>query len=232
MATRLRLQRHGKKGKPFYHVVAADARSPRDGRFIEKIGTYNPNTNPATIDVNHERALYWVQNGAEMTETTRALMKYKGVIYHNHLLNGLKKGALTAEQVEAKLEAWMREKSNKIQSKIDQLAGAADQAQQSRLKAEKALNEARMAELNAAAAARKAQAEAEARAAAGEAEAAEAQEEEVVAEGEVAAEAEAAAEETAAPEETAGEAAAEETAAPEETAGEAASEETATPEAE
>jgi small subunit ribosomal protein S16 len=178
MATRLRLQRHGKKGKPFYHVVAADARSPRDGRFIEKIGTYNPNTNPATIDVNHERALYWIQNGAEMSETTRALMKYKGVVYHNHLLNGLKKGALTAEQVEAKLEAWMREKSSKIQSKIDKLAGAADQAQQARLKAEKALNESRMAELNAAAAARKAQAEAEARAAAGEAEAAESQEEE------------------------------------------------------
>lgn len=170
MATRLRLQRHGKKGKPFYHVVAADARSPRDGRFIEKIGTYNPNTNPATIEINHERALYWVQNGAEMSETTRALMKYKGVVYHNHLLNGMKKGALTAEQVEAKLEAWMREKSAKIQSKIDQLAGAANQAQQSRLKAEKALNESRLAELEAVARARKAEAEAAARAAAGEAE--------------------------------------------------------------
>jgi small subunit ribosomal protein S16 len=169
MATRLRLQRHGKKGKPFYHVVAADARSPRDGRFIEKVGTYNPNTNPATIEINHERALYWVQNGAEMSETTRALMKYKGVVYHNHLLNGMKKGALTAEQVEAKLEAWMREKSAKIQSKIDQLAGAANQAQQSRLKAEKALNETRLAELEAAARARKAEAEAAARAAAGEA---------------------------------------------------------------
>ena len=209
MATRLRLQRHGKKGKPFYHVVAADARSPRDGRFIEKVGTYNPNTNPATIEINHERALYWVQNGAEMSETTRALMKYKGVVYHNHLLNGMKKGALTAEQVEAKLEAWMREKSAKIQSKIDQLAGAANQAQQSRLKAEKALNESRLAELEAAARARKAEAEAAARAAAGEAEeATEAIEEVSEAAGDEAA-ADTEAPEAAATEENAGEADAE-----------------------
>ena len=108
MATRLRLQRHGKKGKPFYHIVAADARAKRDGRFIEKIGTYNPNTNPATIDVVHDRALYWLQVGAEMTHTARAILKYKGVVYHNHLLNGVKKGALTEEDAKHKLHEQMR----------------------------------------------------------------------------------------------------------------------------
>ena len=110
MATRLRLQRHGKKGKPFFHIVAADARAKRDGRFIEKVGTYNPNTNPATIDIVHDRALYWLQVGAEMSHTARAIMKYKGVVYHNHLLNGVKKGALTEEQAQTKFEEWLREK--------------------------------------------------------------------------------------------------------------------------
>ena len=95
MAVRLRLQRHGKKGKPFYHLVAADARAKRDGRFIEKLGTYNPNTNPATIEVVHDRALHWLQVGAEPSDTARAILKYSGAIYHNHLLNGVRKGALT-----------------------------------------------------------------------------------------------------------------------------------------
>ncbi len=113
MATRIRLQRHGKKSKAFFHIVAADSRSKRDGKFIEKIGTYNPNTNPATIEINFDAAIKWVQVGAEMTDTARAIMSYKGVLYKNHLLNGVKKGALTAEQVEEKFAKWLSDKDAK-----------------------------------------------------------------------------------------------------------------------
>jgi len=176
MATRLRLQRHGKKGKPFYHVVAADARAPRDGRFIEKVGTYNPNTNPATIEVNHDRAVYWLQVGAEMSDTVRALMKYKGVVYHNHLLNGVKKGAFSEAEAQQKFEAWMREKGDKIAAKVAKLAGESEAAYAARMKAEKAVNDARLAELAAVEAAAKAEEEAAAAAAAAEAEAAAAEE--------------------------------------------------------
>ena len=145
MATRLRLQRHGKKGKAFYHVVAADARAPRDGRFIEKVGTYNPNTNPATIEIKHDRALHWLQVGAEMSDTVRALLKYKGVVYHNHLVNGVRKGALTEAEAEKRFEKWMTEKSAKVQGKIDQLNNESDKDKAARLAAEKAVNEARAA---------------------------------------------------------------------------------------
>ena len=105
MPTKIRLQRFGKKGQPFYHVVVADSRAPRDGKFIEKIGTYNPRTIPATIDLNLDRALYWLGTGAQPTETTRAILSYKGVLYKNHLLGGVKKGALTQEQADAKFSA-------------------------------------------------------------------------------------------------------------------------------
>ncbi|MBV42813.1 MAG: 30S ribosomal protein S16, partial [Crocinitomicaceae bacterium] len=145
MATRLRLQRHGKKGKAFYHVVAADARAPRDGRFIEKVGTYNPNTNPATIEVNHDRAVHWLQVGAEMSDTVRALLKYKGVVYHNHLLNGVRKGAMTEAEAQKRFEKWMSEKAAKVQGKIDQLNNESDKEKATRLAAEKAVNEAREA---------------------------------------------------------------------------------------
>ena len=101
MATKIRLQRHGKKGKPFYYIVVADARAPRDGRFIERLGSYNPNTNPATIDINFDKTLDWVNDGAQPTDTCRAILSYKGVMYKKHLQGGLKKGALTEEQVEA-----------------------------------------------------------------------------------------------------------------------------------
>ena len=121
MATRIRLQRHGKKGKAFFHIVAADSRAKRDGKFIEKLGTYNPNTNPATIDINFDRTLNWVQVGAEMSDTARAILSYKGVLYKNHLLNGVKKGALTAEQVETKFAAWLAEKDAKISNKKDEI---------------------------------------------------------------------------------------------------------------
>ena len=97
MATKIRLQRHGKKGKPFYYVVVADSRAPRDGRFIERLGSYNPNTNPATIDINFDKTLDWVNKGAQPTDTCRAILSYKGVLYKKHLEGGVKKGALTAE---------------------------------------------------------------------------------------------------------------------------------------
>ena len=121
MAVRLRLQRHGKKGKPFYHLVAADARAKRDGRFIEKLGTYNPNTNPATIEVVHDRALHWLQVGAEPSDTARAILKYSGAIYHNHLLNGVRKGALTEAEAQKRFDAWFNDKQAKIQAKRDGL---------------------------------------------------------------------------------------------------------------
>ncbi|MES2800513.1 MAG: 30S ribosomal protein S16 [Bacteroidota bacterium] len=143
MATRIRLQRHGKKGKAFFHIVAADSRAKRDGKFIEKLGTYNPNTNPATIEINFEKTLYWVQVGAELSDTARAILSYKGVLHKNHLLNGVKKGALTAEQVEEKFAAWLEEKAGKISGKVDGLAKNAAADKDARLKAEVVANEAR-----------------------------------------------------------------------------------------
>ncbi len=149
MATRIRLQRHGKKNKAFFHLVAADSRAKRDGKFIEKLGTYNPNTNPATIDINFEKTLTWVQNGAEMSDTARAILSYKGVLYKNHLINGVKKGALTAEQVETKFAEWLAEKDAKVSGKKDSLSKKADQEKANRLKAEIAVNEAKAKEVEA-----------------------------------------------------------------------------------
>jgi small subunit ribosomal protein S16 len=143
MATRIRLQRHGKKGKAIYHVVVADSRAKRDGKFIEKLGTYNPNTNPATININFDSAVKWVGVGAEMTDTARAILSYKGVLYKNHLLNGVKKGALTAEQVEAKFAAWEADKAAKIQGKVDSLGKNAAADKVARLKAEADANAAK-----------------------------------------------------------------------------------------
>lgn len=143
MATRIRLQRHGKKGKAIFHVVVADSRAKRDGKFIEKLGVYNPNTNPATIDINFESTLKWVGTGAEMSDTARAILSYKGVLYKNHLLKGVTKGALTAEQVETKFAAWEAEKAAKIQGKIDGLGKDAVADKAARLKAEAEANEAK-----------------------------------------------------------------------------------------
>lgn len=143
MATRIRLQRHGKKGKAFFHLVVADSRAKRDGKFIEKLGTYNPNTNPATIDINFESTLKWVQTGAELTDTARAILSYKGVMYKNHLIKGIAKGALTAEQVEAKFAAWEAEKASKIQGKIDGLGKVEASNKAAKLKAETEANEAK-----------------------------------------------------------------------------------------
>lgn len=147
MATKIRLQRHGKKGYPFYHLVVADSRAKRDGRFIEKLGTYNPNTNPATIDINFDRTLHWVTVGAEMTDTARAILSYKGVLFKNHLLRGVKKGALTEADVEKKFEAWLKEKEAKIAGKAEGHLSAQAKADAERLKLEKEANEARAKEL-------------------------------------------------------------------------------------
>ena len=121
MATKIRLQRHGKKGKPFYYIVVADGRAPRDGKFIERLGSYNPNTNPATIELNFEKAVEWVSTGATPTETAKAILSYKGVLYKNHLNGGITKGALTQDQADAKFATWLEGKEGKIQTKKDGL---------------------------------------------------------------------------------------------------------------
>jgi len=161
MPVKIRLQRHGKKGKPFYWIVAADARAKRDGRFLEKLGTYNPNSNPAIIDVNVDGAVKWLQNGAQPTDTARAILSYKGVMLKKHLLGGVAKGALTEEQAEEKFQAWLSEKENAITSKKDSLAKAQADAKAKALEAEKEVNAKREAEAAAAEAEANAEAVAE-----------------------------------------------------------------------
>ncbi|NMH28516.1 30S ribosomal protein S16 [Flavobacterium silvaticum] len=145
MPVKIRLQRHGKKGKPFYWVVAADSRSKRDGKYLEKIGTYNPNTNPATIDLNLDKAVEWLHNGAQPTDTARAILSYKGALLKHHLDGGVRKGALTQEAADAKLEKWLDEKSGKVTAKKDTLSSAKDKAKADALAAEKKVNDARIA---------------------------------------------------------------------------------------
>jgi small subunit ribosomal protein S16 len=153
MSVKIRLQRHGKKQKPFYWIVAADARAKRDGRFLEKLGTYNPNTNPATIELNLDQAVQWLHNGAQPTDTARAILSYKGALLKHHLDGGVRKGALTQEQADAKLEAWIKEKAGKVDAKKETLTKAQKDAKAKALKAEQAANEKR---INAAAEALKA----------------------------------------------------------------------------
>ena len=145
MSVKIRLQRHGKKGKPFYWVVAADARAKRDGKYLEKIGTYNPNTNPAQINLDVDAAVKWLNNGAQPTDTARAILSYKGAMLKRHLEGGVRKGALTEEQAQAKFEAWVAEKEGKVQGKKDALAQAQADAKAKIFEAEKAINEARIA---------------------------------------------------------------------------------------
>jgi small subunit ribosomal protein S16 len=145
MPVKIRLQRHGKKGKPYYWIVAADARSKRDGKYLEKLGAYNPNTNPATIELNVDGAVTWLQNGAQPTDTARAILSYKGALLKNHLAGGVRKGALTEEQAEAKFNAWLDEKAGKVDAKKEGLAKAKADAKAKALEAEKAVNEARAA---------------------------------------------------------------------------------------
>ena len=149
MPVKIRLQRHGKKGKPFYWVVAADARAKRDGRYLEKIGTYNPNTNPATVEINVDTAVKWLENGAQPTDTARTLLSYRGALLMHHLNGGVRKGAHTKEEADAKFEAWLENKEGEIQAKVDGLSKSEAAARKSALDAEKAVNEKRVADAKA-----------------------------------------------------------------------------------
>ena len=170
MPARIRLQRHGKKGQPFYHIVVADGRAPRDGRFIEKLGTYNPMTNPAQIVLNEEKACEWLKNGAQPSDTCRRILSYKGVLLKRHLQIGVEKGAISQEQADVKFNEWKQAKETKIANKVSEIANNNRNEAKSRLEAEKKANETKAAAVDAK---RRAAAEAEA-AAKAEAEAAEA----------------------------------------------------------
>ena len=161
MPTRIRLQRHGKKNQPFYHIVVADGRAPRDGKFIEKLGTYNPLTNPATIDLNFDRAVEWVKNGAQPSDTVRRILSYKGVLLRRHLQIGVEKGAISQEVADGRFNEWLQAKEAKINSKKSDIENNARNSRKARLEAEKKANEQK-----AAAVAAKLQAAAEAEAAA------------------------------------------------------------------
>ncbi|WP_213520802.1 30S ribosomal protein S16 [Nonlabens sp.] len=145
MPVKIRLQRHGKKGKPFYWIVAADARSKRDGKYLEKLGTYNPNTNPATVHLDVDGTVTWLENGAQPTDTARNLLSYKGVMMKKHLKGGVRKGAFTEEQAEEKFNAWLSEKEGKIAGKASGLQADAEAMAAKALEAEKSVNEARIA---------------------------------------------------------------------------------------
>lgn len=163
MATKIRLQRHGRKGYAFYQIVVADSRAPRDGKFIERIGSYNPNTNPATIDLNFERALYWLQVGAQPTDTTRTILSREGVCMKKHLLEGVKKGAFDEAAAEAKFQAWLTQKQSSLQAIKTKDAESARAALKARIEAEKEVNKAiaeKVAKKKAELAAAKAEAEA------------------------------------------------------------------------
>ncbi|MBA4300026.1 small subunit ribosomal protein S16 [Algoriphagus alkaliphilus] len=144
MSVKIRLARRGRKKQAIYDVVVADARAPRDGRFIEKIGTYNPNTNPASININNERALTWLLNGAQPTDTVKAMLSYRGIMLKKHLQIGVLKGAITQDQADAKFSAWLGEKDSKIADKSDKLATAKADARSKALAAETAKNQARI----------------------------------------------------------------------------------------
>ena len=165
MATKIRLQRRGRKGYAFYQIVVADSRAPRDGKFIERVGSYNPNTNPATISLNFERALYWVNNGAIPTDTVRNILSREGVMLMKHLQGGVKKGAFTEAEAQKRFEAWKNEKDAKISNYKNQLRNEKQNAAKARLEEETAKNNAK-AELVAQKKAELAKAAAEAAAAA------------------------------------------------------------------
>ena len=150
MATKIRLQRHGRKARPIFKIVVADERAKRDGKFIEKLGVYNPNTNPATIDLNFDSAVEWMMKGAQPTDTARAILSYKGVMMKKHLLGGVAKGAFSEEEAEKRFEAWLADKEGKIQAKRDGLSKAAQDKAAAQLAAEKEANEKRAQELAAA----------------------------------------------------------------------------------
>ena len=144
MSVKIRLQRHGKKGKPFYWIVAADSRSKRDGKYLEKLGVYNPNTNPATIDIDIDGSVKWLQNGAQPTTTARNILSYKGVMLKYHLMGGVAKGAFDEEEAEKRFNAWLEEKAKRIEKKKDGLKKAKEDQKAKALENEKLANEARI----------------------------------------------------------------------------------------
>jgi small subunit ribosomal protein S16 len=143
MAVKIRLARRGRKKASTYDIVVADARAPRDGRFIEKLGTYNPHTNPATINYDADRAFYWMMTGAQPTDTVRAMLSYRGVLYRRHLQLGVDKGAITQEVADQRFDAWKQEKDAKIESKRTGLVDAQADARKAALAAETKVKEAR-----------------------------------------------------------------------------------------
>ena len=147
MAVKIRLARKGRKKLAFYHIVVADSRSPRDGRYIEKIGSYNPVTNPATIELDFDKALGWLQNGALPTDTCRAILSYKGVLMKKHLLEGVKKGAFDEAEALKRFDEWIRQNEAKIEAKKSNLEKSQDDELGKRLSVEKKVNEARVAKL-------------------------------------------------------------------------------------
>jgi len=143
MATKIRMQRFGRKNHPYYHIVIADSRAPRDGRFTERIGSYNPNTNPATIDLNFERALYWINTGATPTDTVRNILSEEGVMMMKHLQGGVAKGAFTEEDAKTRFEAWKSSKNSKIEAIATKNVASKEAEKAARLAAEKAVYEAK-----------------------------------------------------------------------------------------
>jgi len=143
MAVKIRLARFGRKKFAYYHIVVANSRAPRDGRYIERIGSYNPNTNPATIDLEFDKALDWLEKGAQPTDTVRAILSYKGVLFKKHLKGGIKKGSFDEEEADRRFETWMVEKGAKIQAKKDRLSGEAEKIRTKQLESESKVNEAR-----------------------------------------------------------------------------------------
>ena len=144
MSVKIRLQRHGKKGKPYYWIVAADSRSKRDGKYLDKLGFYNPNTNPATIEVDMEKSIEWLKNGAQPTKTARNILSYKGIMLKHHLLGGVAKGAFTEEEAEKRFNVWIEEKSKKVDDKQQRLNKEEEERKAKALENEKLVNEARI----------------------------------------------------------------------------------------
>jgi len=169
MSAKIRLQRFGRKGRPIYHIVVADARAPRDGRYIARLGSYNPNTNPATIDLSVDDSVQWIRNGAQPTDTCRAILSYKGVMMKKHLQDGVAKGAFSAEEAESRFGAWLQSKEERIDAKKSGLKAAGEERRKARMAAESKLNQERAAALIAKKSALAAELEAAARAAAAEA---------------------------------------------------------------
>ena len=165
MSVKIRLARKGRKKQAYYHIVVADSRSPRDGRFIEKIGIYNPITDPATIDINFEKALGWLHNGAQPTDTCRAILSYKGVLLKKHLDEGVKKGAFDAAEADRRFNEWMKQKEEQIEAKKSGLEKKGEETRKQRLDAETVVKETRAAEYAKKIAALAAEAEAAAKAA-------------------------------------------------------------------